>query len=101
MEKIYWMKDLGKGEEAIYIGHIPSDLVADDELRAEFEQKMSEVPIEVGDMAILRDLCDELRSPKGGSWYGRDIWLIVKTRDSKKKIEGQVKLLRDFLKEWQ
>ena len=103
MEKIYWMKDLGKGEEAIYIGHISSDVVADEELRAELEQKLFGTPLSlgVGRIQILRDLGDELRCLTGGSWYGADMWLIVKTRDSKKKVDKQIELLRDFLKEWQ
>lgn len=87
--KTYWMNDLKKTEKAVYIGHI----AAKDKMYGidkDIQEKIDEIR-ERNDMeglrfSSLRDLSDEYRC-RPGSYFGCDVWLIVKPGYFKKNKE--------------
>ena len=102
MEKVYGYSDLRETEEAIYVGHVSAhNMKFRDRNLLDQLIEVGTGLCEVGHLSVWRDFGDEESDFYGkGSWYGRNVWLIVHKWDSKKKVKEATKKLRDLFKDW-
>lgn len=84
--KQYWLSGLKKDEKAVYIGHITAEDKSygiDNDMWEKINNIKKENDMTGLRFSFLRDLFDEY--PCGhGSYFGTDVWLIVKSGFLKK-----------------